>query len=277
MADFKRILFPVDFSPQSALATPYVAAFARHFNAEVDLLHVQVLPMEPYAWEPETELLTKRLGGFAEQSFATMNVTKSVVTGDPAYQIVRYARANRIDLIMMPTHGRGPFRRFVLGSVTTKVLHDTHCPVWTSAHLDMERPPAPPDLRNVLCAVDLDKTGEHTLRYAGGLARRLGARLTIAHSVPAVETLPGAYMDTEFEADLMKAARVRLAEMQNAAAANGVLCVGAGNVARFVAHAAESHGAGLVVIGRGGTGLIDRLRTHDYAIIRQSEVPVLSV
>ena len=46
-------------------------------------------------------------------------------------------------------------------------------------------------------------------------------------------------MDTEFEADLMKAARVRLAEMQSAAGTDGILCVGAGNVARVVAHAAN--------------------------------------
>lgn len=275
MADFKRILFPVDFSHQCVLAAPHVAAFARHFNAEVDLLHAEMLPIEPYVWEPQTEMWTKRLDEFAEENFETLKVKKVVSMGDAAQQIVHYARVNRTDLIMMPTHGRGPFRRFVLGSVTTKVLHDTHCPVWTSAHLEAESAPAPPDLRNVLCAVDLDEIGEHTLRYAGGLAKKLGAMLTIAHAVPAIETIPGAYMDTEFEADLIKAAKVRLTEMQSAAGTNGVLCVGAGNVARFVAHAAKAHEAGLVVIGRGG--MVSRLGANDYAIIRQSESPVLSI
>jgi nucleotide-binding universal stress UspA family protein len=277
MVDFQRILFPVDFSRQCAMAAPYVTAFARHFNAEVDLLRCEVLPLEPYVWEPQTALLTKRLNEFANENFKDIRTQTFVSTGDPAEQIVQCARANRTDLIMMPTHGRGPFRRFVLGSVTTKVLHDTYCPVWTSAHLDMERPPAPPDLRNVLCAVDLDEIGEHTIRYAGRLAKKLGATVIVAHAVPAVETLPGAYLDTEFEADLMKAARTRLSEMQAAAGTNGVICVGAGNVARFVAHAAKSHNANLVVIGRGGHGLMGRLRTHDYAIIRECESPVLSI
>ncbi len=40
----------------------------------------------------------------------------------------------------MPTHGYGPFRRFILGSVTAKVLHDADCPVWTGVHLE-EAPP----------------------------------------------------------------------------------------------------------------------------------------
>ena len=75
----------------------------------------------------------------------------------------------------------------------------------------------------------------------------------------------------------MEAARGRLAEMQTAADAEGVLCVGAGDIARFVSHAAQSHNAGLVIIGRGGDGMLGRLRTHDYAIIRQCECPVLSL
>ena len=36
----------------------------------------------------------------------------------------------------MPTHGFGPLRRFLLGSVAAKVLHDAQCPVWTSVHTD---------------------------------------------------------------------------------------------------------------------------------------------
>jgi hypothetical protein len=95
--------------------------------------------------------------------------------------------------------------------------------------------------------------------------------------VPAIETIPEAYIDTDFQADLIHTARERLTEMQQAAGAPGVLCVGAGNIARFVAHAAKSHNAGLIVIGRGGYGALGRLRTHDYSIIRECECPVLSV
>ena len=36
----------------------------------------------------------------------------------------------------MPTHGYGPFRRFILGSNTAKVLHDADCPVWTGVHVE---------------------------------------------------------------------------------------------------------------------------------------------
>jgi nucleotide-binding universal stress UspA family protein len=95
--------------------------------------------------------------------------------------------------------------------------------------------------------------------------------------VPAVETWPESYLDTDLEADLMAAARTRLAEMQAAAGVAGTVCVGAGNIARLVAHAAKAHDADLVVIGRGGHGMLGRLRTHDYSIIRECASPVLSI
>jgi nucleotide-binding universal stress UspA family protein len=277
MIRFERILFPVEFTPQCQMAARYVASYARQFNAEVVLLHVETLPVEPYAWDPQTERLTQLLNQFLVEEFAGVRVKRIVKTGDPAFEIVRCVNVEKADIIMLPTHGRGPFRRFVLGSVTAKVLHDAPCPVWTSAHLEIDRPPTPPSLANVLCAVDLDEIGLRTLRYAADLSSQLGARLTVAHAVPAVETLPEAYMDAELRSDLMEAARKRLAEMQALAGSKAVVCVGAGNIAQFVNRSAQSHNAGLVIIGRGGNGLLGRLRTHDYAIIRECECPVLSI
>lgn len=277
VVSFTRILFPVDFSAQCQIAARHVASYARHFNAEVALLHVEALPVEPYVWEPQTERLTQLLDQFLVDELAGFKGQRHVATGDPAHEIVRYAHNEKADLIMMPTHGRGPFRRFVLGSVTAKVLHDTPCPVWTSAHLDEERPLAPPNLTSVVCAVDLDETGVHTLRYAGNFARRTGARLTVAHAVPAIETLPEAYRNADLRADLIKAARGRLAEMQLPAGCEATVCVGSGNIARFVSQAAQSHNADLVIIGRGGDKLLGRLRNHDYAIIRDCACPVLSL
>jgi len=62
--------------------------------------------------------------------------------GDPAQQIVEYARTTDVDLIMMPTHGYGRFRAALLGSVTAKVIHDSLCALWTSAHI--QPPYSPP-------------------------------------------------------------------------------------------------------------------------------------
>ena len=58
-----------------------------------------------------------------------LNVTKAVEDGQPAEKIVEYAEASGIDLIIMSTHGRGGVRRFLVGSVTDKVIRSTHLPV----------------------------------------------------------------------------------------------------------------------------------------------------
>ena len=81
---------------------------------------------------------TKFLRDYADQTFPGCALEAMCRMGDPAKKIICFARETEIDLIMMPTRGGGTFRRFLLGSVTAKVLDDATCPVWTDAHLDQE-------------------------------------------------------------------------------------------------------------------------------------------
>lgn len=278
MLSFQRILFPIDFSEQCKLAVPHVAAFAHTFNAQIFLFHSRPIPVDEYYWErePELDLTQKRLTKFASKQFPDQSVQLFVTEGDPAEQIVKYATQSSADLIMMPTHGHGTFRRFALGSVTTKVLHDAHLPVWTSAHLG-QSPSASFPFRNLLCAIDLDGIGEHTLRFAGELAQQAKANLTIIHAVPATQILRESYLDGDLQRELWEVTKERFSEMQATVGTSAKVCIGVGNVASVVAEAVESHRADLVIIGRGGDGIVGRLRTHDYTIIRESRCPVLSV
>ena len=57
-------------------------------------------------------------------------VTRVLLRGNPAHEIVKTARDHNVDLIAMSTRGEGVFYRFLLGSVTAKVLHEIQCPVW---------------------------------------------------------------------------------------------------------------------------------------------------
>src|SRR5689334_17044250 len=52
-----------------------------------------------------------------------LNVTRTVEVGDAAHRITQYVDEHGVDLVVVPTHGRGKFRRLLLGSVTSKVLH----------------------------------------------------------------------------------------------------------------------------------------------------------
>ncbi len=64
---------------------------------------------------------------------------------------------------MLPTHGRAPLRRFLLGSVTAKVLHDLTVPVWTGHPLRIP-------YTSILAAIDTSDEAEAVIRAAAALA-----------------------------------------------------------------------------------------------------------
>src|SRR5207249_11218105 len=111
--------------------------------------------------------------------FRDMPVRRVLLDGDVARTIVDLAHAGHMDLIVMPTHGYGGFRRFLLGSVTAKFLHDADCPVLTGVHLQEAPALAPVFFHNILCAVDFDSAGEKALRWAAALATEFRSRLTV--------------------------------------------------------------------------------------------------
>jgi hypothetical protein len=114
----------------------------------------------PPAWYDDARKESQRLldEAYADE-FRNMPVRRLLLEGDVARQIADLARDEQMDLIVMPTHGYGGFRRFLLGSVTAKLLHDADCPVLTGVHLQEAPPLEPVFFRNILCAVDFDAAG----------------------------------------------------------------------------------------------------------------------
>jgi nucleotide-binding universal stress UspA family protein len=92
---------------------------------------------------------------------------------------VESAANHHADLIMMPTHGVGPFRSFLVGSATAKVLHDATCPVWTAAHAEQQTVSGIP--KAILCAIDGSPATPSLARWAVEFAKTVGARLTLLH------------------------------------------------------------------------------------------------
>ena len=288
MPSFKHILFPVDFSEQVRRISPYVVCMSRRTGARVTMLHVVEVPTGAYpAWPAEAALINlqdiqrvrqQSLDSFLLNEFQDVVLTRLMSEGDPASGIVEYAEKENADLVMMPTHGYGPFRRFLLGSVTAKVLHDVKCPVWTSAHIP-EGPPPPAGYRNVLCAVDLTPKSLALLQWASAFARENKANLKLLHAVPPAE--PRAAIDIEgerFRAYLFETAREELARLQREAGTNWDTVLEGGDVAQAVRKAAGQHHADLVVIGRGVMQeRFGRMRTHVYSVIREAPCPVISV
>lgn len=285
MSSIKHILFPVDFSDRSNGAAVFVAEMARKHDARVTLIAVAHanyaggLAGAPMI-DPQMILdgVKSQLDGAYLADFAGLTVNRMAVLGDPAREITDFVAANQVDLVMMPTHGYGPFRQLLLGSVTAKVLHDAHVPVWTTAHTGDAPDREHLAMRKILCAVDASPASIELMRWAAGLCKNLGATLRLVHAVPGIEAWPERHMDQEFEETLRENARRTIEDLEKAADIHVPVCVGAGTVPDVVREEAMQHGADLILIGRGALqGTLGRLRTHSYGIIRNAPCPVLSV
>ena len=147
MLPFRRILVTTDFSETSLDALPVAVEIASHFNAELLLVHV--LPVDtPTPWDippyadfglaslplPEYEAqvrqeVERRLAMVAATHAQGVTLRGLVGRGDAAVEIDRMATAEKVDLIVLATHGWTGWRHLVFGSVAEKVLREAPCPV----------------------------------------------------------------------------------------------------------------------------------------------------
>lgn len=289
MEALAKIVAPVDFSERSTGAVRYAALLARHFASELTLLHV-FMPLQLEFGDgagPDSVLaelyrnrareVAQDLDQFLSQELAGVNVRRVVLEGDAAHHIVEFSHQEHASLIVMATHGYGPFRRFILGSNTAKVLHDADCPVWTGAHLEQAPPPASEGLRRIVCAVDLGPQSQKTVKWAIGMQTEFAAELTLVHATAPISDDPEA-MAAEWLARVRQNAELELRNLQQQTGANADIVVECGEPAHVISAAASRINADLVVIARGSaSGVFGRLRTNAYTIIRQSPCPVVSV
>ena len=142
MRSIKKILFPVDLSEVSPKIAPYVGEMAAKFDAEIHLLFVarilqhftSIYVPHPSIKNFEAEVVKeekKKLQEFVQEQFEGGPCKAHVILGDPAEEILHYAQAEGIDLIIMGTHGRKGIERIFFGSVAEQVVKKSQVPVLT--------------------------------------------------------------------------------------------------------------------------------------------------
>jgi nucleotide-binding universal stress UspA family protein len=284
-----RILLPVDFSERAVCAGHYARALHDRFGSQVIVLHALPPPHYEFGamevggsvledlYRQRSEQAERDVSTFLSEELAADFTERLIVEGDPAHKIVETAHDREAGLIVMPTHGYGTFRRFILGSVTAKVLHDADCPVWTGVHMEV---PCATDVhfRHVVAALDLGQQTERTLMWASRFAQSAGAKLSLIHAMPDLEGKAGEYFDPEWRLHVEKAVREEVDGLQARLGTDAPLTVSTGEPAATVCEMARELGADVLVIGRGSaSGLLGRLRANAYSIIRQANCPVVSV
>jgi nucleotide-binding universal stress UspA family protein len=147
MLPFKRIVCPTDFSEPALTALKGAAELARHFGAELIVVHVippvpgpLVAADPPVATGFDVALYQQELAGYAEKMLKELvshlvspevRTRDRVTTGEAAPEILRAAAQERADLIVIATHGLTGWRHLVFGSVAEKVVRQAPCPVLT--------------------------------------------------------------------------------------------------------------------------------------------------
>jgi len=144
MVELKTILVPTDFGELGEKALAYGKALARLFESSLHVVHViegpfgDSVPVEGYvAGLPEFSARLRKsaraqLARLLDQSERSeLQAVEATLSGNASREIVRYAKEQDVDLIVMGTHGRGALAHLLLGSVAERVVRNAPCPVLT--------------------------------------------------------------------------------------------------------------------------------------------------
>ena len=143
MLSFKVIVVPIDFSDHSLRALPYAASIAQKFRAKLKIIYVDEpsLQAADVAWvavdeesidEDHAARAIRTLEKIVlEQVPQDVAADAEVLSGDPIDKVVRYARDEGADLIVMATHGRSGLSHVLMGSVAEHIVRKAPCPVLT--------------------------------------------------------------------------------------------------------------------------------------------------
>jgi nucleotide-binding universal stress UspA family protein len=259
---FNKILVPLDGSPLSERALPPALALGRQPDTAVLLARVPTGEDAPIMADDcrpdqarrdaQVYLDTLRLNHLQPG----LNLRTRLMDGDAASAIVDTAAAEGVDLIVMSTHGYSGVTRWLLGSVTEKVLRTAPCPVLA---IRISRP-----IQHLAITLDGSELSERALAPGLELAQRLHAAVTLLRSVPHAK-IDGTLDETEhglsrrLQQDLIDDAAAYLTARSARHAQSGLTIkteVRVGPAADNICEFVEAYGTDLIVMAtHGRTGL----------------------
>lgn len=180
-------------------AFPYSLTIADHYPSNLYIAHViDPEPFGPFSREQSAkaidqahELARQQI----EQLFAAHGLQGErfrpvVREGKVAQVLLNINRENRIDLVVIGTHGRAPRKKLLLGSVAEEVFRMSPCAVLTIGPRETSPPPAKPELRHILYLVEFTPDSSPAADYAVSLAEQYGANLTLMHVSEDMQVAP---------------------------------------------------------------------------------------
>jgi len=198
MPQIERILCPVDFSEFSARAYDYAQSLARHYHAKLFLQHVIEFDLPIYDYYVPAAYMVEQLREIRVDAMAQLQEfakrpadhgappERVLLEGAPAKTILSFAEVQKVDLIVMGSHGLHGADRVALGSVTDKVLRKASCSVLVvlRPEHDFVSPGSAQDpirLRKLLLCMDFSECSKTALEHAISIAAEYHAELSVLH------------------------------------------------------------------------------------------------
>lgn len=143
MINLRQVLVAIEFDDMSNVALNYARTLARTFGARLHVLHVMENPfLRAMANDPraiQSGITRRLLDTLTDEDRTVLHAVPVVRTSDaPAEEIVAYAEAENINLIVVGTHSRPGVAHLLMGSVAEKVVRTAPCPVLTLRHPERE-------------------------------------------------------------------------------------------------------------------------------------------
>ena len=274
---FKKILIPLDGSPEAAAILPTALAFARARYAELVLVRVTADYRDD---APANIAARQELADMVrEYGLADLRVQTELRYGDVGEQIVEASRLAGADLIALATHGRHGFARAWYGSVAERVLATSPVPVL----LLRSDGKASTKLRTVLVPVDNSPGSAAALAQARELAALTHAHLVLLEVIAPLHGWDdNPELAPEREDELRAGAQGFMDQLARRQREHGVAATGVaatGPVAETIGRVAREHDADLIVMGT--HGLIGPRRallgSVADAVVRTAGLPVLLI
>jgi nucleotide-binding universal stress UspA family protein len=298
----RRILVPIDFSPESLKALRYAKRLGERFHAKLHLVHVVTPPLvlfpqpqqllSPNFTEEMARNAIDRLEKIAtEFSLSSARRQYTVRIGAPVGEISEAARITRAELIAIGTRGYTGLKRAFLGSTTESVVRNAPCPLLVVREKERGAPNqrsrnAALQVRKILVPLDFSEASRLGLEYALAFAQEFHATVVLFHSVFVTEYLSGnAYTARYIPAPIATQtdyARAEMEKLREAIARKGgevetKLALGSPveQIAKYVTKA----GVDLIITSTHGRSGLRRVFVGSTAerVVRYATCPVLVV
>ncbi|KPJ78919.1 MAG: hypothetical protein AMJ54_01305 [Deltaproteobacteria bacterium SG8_13] len=294
--EFRRIVCATDLSDLSNQAVHYGSSLAARFEAVLILCHVIDLPVvsvhgAAYVYPQDyveglKEDALQKLDALVKGR--KVNWRPAVIAGPVASTLCNLADSEKADLVIAATHGRSGLKRWILGSVTERLMRTVPCPLMSITPFAGKSDPVlsePVQFKNILVGCDFSEDSAAALESAISLAQEYQARLHLVHVLE-----PVAYREVLLSPGVMDRVRVnlnaKLTEQLQALVPEEVdnwcevktNCL-AGKPYEELIKYATIHAIDLIVLGIRGRSLVDSMllgATTDR-VVRKSRCPVLSV